>query len=99
MMSYKAEYAGEDIRVTAADGRVFGWDQELLDEIQSLTSTEITMSAFKAPHPEEKHPELLSVDGASILLVTDKKPEEAGSPMGQAGRSAPLPGQLPRGSE
>ncbi|MFC6650149.1 MOSC domain-containing protein [Paenibacillus rhizoplanae] len=72
MMSYKAEYAGEDIRVTAADGRVFGWDQELLDEIQSLTSTEITMSAFKAPHPEEKHPELLSVDGASILLVTDK---------------------------
>lgn len=72
MMSYKAEYTGEDIRVTAADGRVFGWDQELLDEIQSLTSTEITMSEFMAPHPEEKHPELLSVDGASILLVTDK---------------------------
>ncbi|QUL52743.1 MOSC domain-containing protein [Paenibacillus tritici] len=72
LMSYKAEYTGEDIRVTAADGRVFGWDTELLEEIQSLTSTEITMSAFKAPHPEAKHPELLSVDGASILLVTDK---------------------------
>ncbi|WNS44650.1 MOSC domain-containing protein [Paenibacillus sp. MMS20-IR301] len=72
MMSYKAEYKDGDIRVTAADGRVFGWDTELLEEIQSLTATPITMSAYKAPHPEAKHPELLSVDGASILLVTDK---------------------------
>lgn len=72
MLSYQAEYIEGDIRVTAADGRVFGWDAELLNEIQSLTSTQITMSEFKAPHPEAKHPQLLSVDGASILLVTDK---------------------------
>lgn len=51
---------------------MFGWDRELLNEIQSLTSTQITMSEFMAPHPEEQYPELLSVDGASILLVTDK---------------------------
>lgn len=72
MMSYQAEYNDGEIRVTAEDGRVFGWDQELLDEIQSLTKTEITMSEPKAPHPEAQYPELLSVDGASILLVTDK---------------------------
>lgn len=72
MLSYQARYIGGEIRVTAADGREFGWDTELLDEIQSLTTTPITMSAFKEPHPEAKHPELLSVDGASILLVTDK---------------------------
>jgi uncharacterized protein YcbX len=58
--------------VTAADGRVFGWDEELLSEIQSLTPTRVSMSPFRAPHPEPQHPQLLSVDGASILLVTDK---------------------------
>ncbi|KAI7253629.1 hypothetical protein KC345_g11353, partial [Hortaea werneckii] len=65
-------YIDGDIRVTAPDGRSFGWDTELLNEIQSLTSTRISMSSFKAPHPEPQHPQLLSVDGGSILLVTDK---------------------------
>lgn len=71
MLTYKASFAAGEIRVTGPDGRVYGWDDELLRQIQSLTETRIAMSALKAPHPEAKHPELLSVDGAGILLVTD----------------------------
>jgi uncharacterized protein YcbX len=69
MLTYRARYADGDIRVQAADGRFFGWDEELLVEIQSLTTTPVTMSQVRAPHPEDPH--LMSVDGASILLITD----------------------------
>lgn len=71
LLTYQATYADGDIRITAKDGRTFAWDEALLAEIQSLTKTKITMSNLKAPHPEHKHPHLLSVDGASILLITD----------------------------
>jgi uncharacterized protein YcbX len=69
MLTYQASYLHGDIRITAADGRLFSWDDELLNEIQSQTRTPLTLSRLKEPHPE--HPHLLSVDGASILLVTD----------------------------
>ncbi|EFM12358.1 MOSC domain containing protein [Paenibacillus curdlanolyticus YK9] len=69
LFTYQAQYVDGAIRVTASDGRVFGWNEELLDEIQSYTKTAITMSNVKDPHPE--HPHLLSVEGASILLITD----------------------------
>lgn len=84
MLTYQAQYIEGDIRVTAADGRSFGWDKELLNEIQSLTSTRISMSAFKSPHPEPQHPQLLSVDGASILLVTDKSLKKLEALWGQS---------------
>ncbi len=69
MLTYQAQFIDGEIRVTAADGRTFGWDADLLEEIQSQTPTQITMSAIKDPHPE--HPQLLSVEGASILLISD----------------------------
>jgi len=69
MLTYQAQYIHGEIHVTAANGRTFGWDDELLEEIQSQTSTRITMSDLKDPHPE--HPQLLSVEGASILLISD----------------------------
>ncbi|NQX58747.1 MOSC domain-containing protein [Paenibacillus qinlingensis] len=69
MLTYQATYLDGDIRITAGDGRVFGWNDVLLQEIQTQTKTPLTMSRLKEPHPE--HPQLLSVDGASILLVTD----------------------------
>ncbi|KRE98408.1 sulfurase [Paenibacillus sp. Soil766] len=69
MLTYQARYHDGDIQITAGDGRVFGWDDALLQEIQSQTKTTLTMSRLKAPHPE--HPQLFSVDGASILLITD----------------------------
>ncbi|CAN7613999.1 MOSC domain-containing protein [Paenibacillus sp. LjRoot153] len=69
MLTYQASYHDGDIRITAADGRIFGWDKELLKEMQSQTKTPLTMSRLMEAHPE--HPQLLSVDGASILLITD----------------------------
>ncbi|OWA37572.1 sulfurase [Saccharibacillus sp. O16] len=69
MLTYRARYADGEIEVTAEDGRRFGWDEALHAEIQALSRVPIAMSQPKDPHPE--HPHLLSVDGASILLVTD----------------------------
>ncbi|MGO4106220.1 MOSC domain-containing protein [Paenibacillus sp. YAF4_2] len=71
LLNYKAEFKDGDIQVTSPDGRVFGWDEALLEEIQNQTTTTLTMSKRKEPHPEAKHPHLLSVDGASILIITD----------------------------
>ncbi|WP_225446290.1 MOSC domain-containing protein [Paenibacillus rhizovicinus] len=69
MMSYQAKFMDGDIRVTSPDGREFGWDGQLLGDIQQLTETPIAMSRLKEPNPED--PRLMSVDAASILLVTD----------------------------
>ncbi|AIQ75250.1 MULTISPECIES: MOSC domain-containing protein [Paenibacillus] len=71
MLTYQAQFIDGQIHVTASDGRTFGWDDNLLEEIQSQTKTPITMSGLKAVHPQLEHPQLLSVDGASILLITD----------------------------
>ncbi|WP_340003980.1 MOSC N-terminal beta barrel domain-containing protein [Paenibacillus sp. FSL K6-0276] len=71
MLTYQAQYINGEILVTASDGRTFGWDKDLLGEIQSQTKTPISMSNLKASHPQPEHPQLLSVDGASILLITD----------------------------
>lgn len=77
MLTYQASFADGDIRVQAADGRIFRWDGELLGEIQSLTTTPITMSRLREPHPED--PCLMSVDGASILLITDASLRKLGA--------------------
>ncbi|CAN7716747.1 MOSC domain-containing protein [Paenibacillus sp. LjRoot56] len=69
MLTYQASYLNGDIHISAADGRTFGWDDALLKEMQTQTKTPLTMSRLKEQHPE--HPHLLSVDGASILLITD----------------------------
>lgn len=69
MLTYQARYRDGEVAVTAADGRTFRWDEQLLEEIQSQTKIPVSMSSLKQPHPENPH--LLSVDEASILLVTD----------------------------
>lgn len=69
MLAYKARLTDEKIEVTAPDGRRFGWDADLLAEIQPYTTRTMSMSAYRAPHLEE--PGLMSVDLASALLVTD----------------------------
>lgn len=71
MLTYRAQFINGEIQVTASDGRTFGWDADLLEEIQSQTKTSISMSNLKDPHPQPEHSQLLSVDGASILLITD----------------------------
>lgn len=69
MLKYKAQFVDGDIRVTGPDGRSFGWDEELRSEIQSQSRAPIRMTRRSEPHPEI--PRLLSVDGSSLLLVTD----------------------------
>ncbi|WP_336773191.1 MOSC domain-containing protein [Paenibacillus sp. MMO-58] len=69
LLNYKATFQEGGIRITGPDGSEYGWDERLLGEIQSQTNTRLTMSAMKEAHPE--HPQLLSVDGASILIITD----------------------------
>lgn len=71
MLTYQAQYVNEEIHITAPSGRTFGWDNHLLEEIQSHTKIPISMSKLKAPHPQTEYPQLLSVDEASILLITD----------------------------
>lgn len=72
MLTYQAAFTeDQEIRVTGPDGRIFGWDDHLLQEIQGHTTTRLSMSPLMAPHPEAKNAQLLSVDGASVLLISD----------------------------
>lgn len=69
LLSYHAKFIDGDIEVTTPDGTVLGWDEQLLNEIQKLSKKPLTMSRLRDPHPQFPH--LLSVDEASVLLVTD----------------------------
>ncbi|MED4205471.1 MOSC domain-containing protein [Neobacillus mesonae] len=69
MLAYKASLLNEEITVVSPDGREFRWDEALLTEIQPYYPKKISMTSVQAPHPVT--PELLSVDTASILIVTD----------------------------
>ncbi|MHA6481879.1 MOSC domain-containing protein [Paenibacillus sp. strain BS8-2] len=73
MLSYKAVFQAEhgSVQVTAEDGRIFGWDEALLEDVQRLTDKrKLSLSRLQESHPEEEG--LLSVDAASILLVSDR---------------------------
>lgn len=69
MLSYQAKFVQNQVEITSSDGRIFSWDEELLREIQSYLPRKIVMSNHNDPHPENH--KLLSVDAASILLITD----------------------------
>jgi uncharacterized protein YcbX len=75
MLGYQAELKGEgegagdefaELLVTAPDGRKMGWDADLLKELQACTDRTLSMLRYK---PDSL--ELLAVDEASILLITD----------------------------
>jgi uncharacterized protein YcbX len=70
MLSYQARLIGETVMVKGPDGRSFGWNEELLNEIQPLSKQKLSMKSYSAPNPE--NPELMSVDLGSILIITDK---------------------------
>ncbi len=74
LLSYRASFKDGEIEVASEDGRMFRWNRELLEDVQRLTSTNLTLSRFQEGHPEEEG--LLSVDAASILLVTDASLKE-----------------------
>lgn len=81
MLAYKARLIGDELEVVAADGRTFGWDEALLEEIRELTSRQLIMTDWQAPHLEQ--PELLSVDLGSALIVTDATVRELSSQWGK----------------
>jgi len=72
MLAYTARLADErsadglpQVHITAPDGRSMSWDDKLLNEIQQLSRVNISMMSYR------KGQELLMVDAASILIVTD----------------------------
>lgn len=69
MLAYQARLVGEGVEVTSPDGRRFGWDADLLAEMQTHASAAMSMTAYREPHREE--PGLMSVDIAGVLIVTD----------------------------
>uniref|UniRef100_UPI00143A87BB MOSC domain-containing protein n=1 Tax=Paenibacillus sp. HB172176 TaxID=2493690 RepID=UPI00143A87BB len=69
MLSYSAQLVDDGVSVTSPNGQSFCWNEELLVEIQRYSSTKISMSSYKAPNPES--PNLMSVDLASVLIITD----------------------------
>lgn len=81
MLTYQARYRNGEVAVTAADGRAFRWDGQLLAEIQSQTPIPVSLSDLKQPHPENSS--LLSVDEASILIVADGSLKKLGELWGQ----------------
>lgn len=69
MLAYKARLLDEEINVLSPDGRMLKWDDELLWEIQRYTKRKVSMTGYHAPNPENL--DLMSVDSASILIITD----------------------------
>ncbi|KRE44304.1 MOSC domain-containing protein [Paenibacillus sp. Soil724D2] len=69
MLTYKAKLVDKGVSVTSPNGITFSWNEELLDEIQRYSKRKISMTNYKAPNPE--NPDLMSVDLASVLIITD----------------------------
>lgn len=69
MLSYKAKLIEDGVSVTSPDGRAFGWDEVLLNEVQGYSKRKVSMMKYKAPNQET--PDLMSVDSASVLIITD----------------------------
>lgn len=69
MLLYSASLVDDRIRVISPEGKIFGWDDQLLEEMQQYSKRTISLSPNKAPHPENAA--LLSVDTASLLIVTN----------------------------
>lgn len=72
MLGFKASLIGEEsanrfpnVLVESPDGRRFGWDTDLLNEIQTLAKPKLSMIEYS---PENN---LLAVDTASLLIITD----------------------------
>ncbi|GIQ69672.1 hypothetical protein XYCOK13_24960 [Xylanibacillus composti] len=69
MLGYQAKLVDGVVNVTAPNGERFSWNDELLQEIQKKSRRKISMSGYQAPHPTRSN--LMSVDQASILVITD----------------------------
>lgn len=71
MLTYKAKFVDGGVIITSPDGQTFSWSEAILDEIQRYSKRKMSMLSYKAPNPE--NPNLMSVDMASVLIITDAK--------------------------
>lgn len=74
MLGYRAEVIESPdesepphVRVTAPDGTLYRWNEELLEDVQKLTPTKLSMRNYF-----EQGADLMGVDDSPILLVTDR---------------------------
>ncbi|WP_364142945.1 MOSC domain-containing protein [Paenibacillus sp. LPE1-1-1.1] len=73
MLSYKAKYIGDftgsgipRLKITSPEGRDFGWDDDLLTEMQRNSKKKMLMRSYQTQNPDLK-----AVDEGSILIITD----------------------------
>jgi len=73
MLGYKAKLVGEysgvqtpEISIEAPDGRLFQWNEALLEEIQPYAKQKLSMKSY-----DPQSSELMGVDAASILIITN----------------------------
>jgi uncharacterized protein YcbX len=73
MLAYQAKLIGEgseneypQVIVTSPEGRSFGWNEDLLADLQRYTKRKMSMSSY-----ETQTKGLKAVDAAGILIVTD----------------------------
>ncbi|WP_042169282.1 MOSC domain-containing protein [Paenibacillus gorillae] len=69
MLAYRSKFVEGELQITAPDGRSVGWNEELAQELQPFSKRKIAMRGYQAPNPE--NPNLMSVDAASVLIITD----------------------------
>ncbi|RKN84073.1 MOSC domain-containing protein [Paenibacillus ginsengarvi] len=75
MLGYKAKLTGESaqLHVTSPDGRVWGWEEGLRDELQPHARVRLSMLHYdpdRTSIPENDGQ--MAVDSGSILIVTDR---------------------------
>jgi uncharacterized protein YcbX len=75
MLAYKAKLIGEEsenefptVHVTSPDGRMFNWNDDLLDEMQRYSKRKLSRMSYNTQSPD-----LMGVDTGSILIITDAK--------------------------
>ncbi|MDQ8734635.1 MOSC domain-containing protein [Paenibacillus sp. LHD-38] len=73
MLSYKAKLVDENaksddaqLKITSPEGRNFGWDDDLLTEMQRYSKKKMLMRSYQTQSPDLK-----AVDEGSILIIID----------------------------
>ncbi|MFC4778755.1 MOSC domain-containing protein [Paenibacillus sp. GCM10023252] len=69
LLAYEARLVDEEIRITSPEGLAYEWNEELLADMQRHSKKKLSMTSCRAPNME--NPDLMSVDVASVLIVTD----------------------------
>ncbi|WP_168735603.1 MOSC domain-containing protein [Cohnella fermenti] len=76
MLSYRAELAGTEdavgegdcaVAITAPDGERLRWDEKLLERVQTLTKTRLSMKTY-----DGQAEGLMGVDDSPVLIVSDR---------------------------